>query len=208
MIEAILAFFVAAAVLTVTPGLDTALVLRTAAAGGPRPAIFAVVGIALGCLAWGGIVAIGLGALLAASALAFTIVKYLGAAYLLWLGAKLLLKPREKFSAEAGAEPARSGSWNAFGRGFLTNMLNPKVGLFYVTFLPQFVPSGVDVAAFSFLLAAIHAVQGVIWLGVLVAATIPMSRFLSRPNVVRTTDRLTGGVFIAFGVKLALSRQP
>ena len=208
MIEAILAFFVAAAVLTVTPGLDTALVLRTAAAGGPRPAIFAVVGIALGCLAWGGIVAIGLGALLAASALAFTIVKYLGAAYLLWLGAKLLLKPREKFNAEAGAEPARSGSWNAFGRGFLTNMLNPKVGLFYVTFLPQFVPSGVDVAAFSFLLAAIHAVQGVIWLGVLVAATIPMSRFLSRPNVVRTTDRLTGGVFIAFGVKLALSRQP
>ena len=208
MIEAILAFFVAAAVLTVTPGLDTALVLRTAAAGGPRPAIFAVVGIALGCLAWGGIVAIGLGALLAASALAFTIVKYLGAAYLLWLGAKLLLKPRESFSAEAGAEPARSGSWNAFGRGFLTNMLNPKVGLFYVTFLPQFVPSGVDVAAFSFLLAAIHAVQGVIWLGVLVAATIPMSRFLSRPNVVRTTDRLTGGVFIAFGVKLALSRQP
>ena len=208
MIEAILAFFVAAAVLTVTPGLDTALVLRTASAGGPRPAIFAVVGIALGCLAWGGIVAIGLGALLAASALAFTIVKYLGAAYLLWLGAKLLLKPRENFSAEAGAEPARSGSWNAFGRGFLTNMLNPKVGLFYVTFLPQFVPSGVDVAAFSFLLAAIHAVQGVIWLGVLVAATIPMSRFLSRPNVVRTTDRLTGGVFIAFGVKLALSRQP
>ena len=208
MIEAILAFFVAAAVLTVTPGLDTALVLRTAAAGGPRPAIFAMVGIALGCLAWGGIVAIGLGALLAASALAFTIVKYLGAAYLLWLGAKLLLKPREKFSAEAGAEPARSGSWNAFGRGFLTNMLNPKVGLFYVTFLPQFVPSGVDVAAFSFLLAAIHAVQGVIWLGVLVAATIPMSRFLSRPNVVRTTNRLTGGVFIAFGVKLALSRQP
>ena len=208
MIEAILAFFVAAAVLTVTPGLDTALVLRTAAAGGPRPAIFAVVGIALGCLAWGGIVAIGLGALLAASALAFTIVKFLGAAYLLWLGAKLLLKPRENFSAEAGAEPARSGSWNAFGRGFLTNMLNPKVGLFYVTFLPQFVPSGVDVAAFSFLLAAIHAVQGVIWLGVLVAATIPMSRFLSRPNVVRTADRLTGGVFIAFGVKLALSRQP
>lgn len=207
MTEAVIAFFLAAAVLTVTPGLDTALVLRTAAAGGPRAASFTVLGIALGCLTWGGIVAVGLGALLAASALAFTIVKYLGAAYLLWLGVQLLLEPRQVFRVQAAAAPARHGGWNAFGRGFLTNMLNPKVGLFYVTFLPQFVPSGVDVAVFSFLLAAIHALQGLIWLGLLVAATIPMSRFLSRPAVVRTADRLTGGIFVAFGVKLALSRQ-
>src|SRR3712207_4069555 len=101
MIEAILAFTFAAAVLTVTPGLDTALVLRTAAANGPRAASFAVVGIGLGCLVWGGIVALGLGALLAASELAFTIVKYLGAAYLLRLGIHLLLKPRRDFSSEA-----------------------------------------------------------------------------------------------------------
>ena len=94
MLEAILAFTVAAAVLTVTPGLDTALVLRTAVANGSRTAAFAVVGIALGCLVWGAVVAVGLGALLAASALAFTIVKYVGAAYLLWLGVGLLLKPR------------------------------------------------------------------------------------------------------------------
>ena len=208
MIEAIPAFFVAAAVLTVTPGLDTALVLRTAAANGPRPAAFAVLGIALGCLAWGAIVAVGLGALLAASALAYTVVKYAGAAYLLWLGANLLLKPRQSFAAEAGVEAPRGSDWSAFGRGFLTNMLNPKVGLFYVTFLPQFVPSGVDVATFCLLLTAIHAVQGMVWLGLLVAATVPMGRFLRRPAVVRTADRLTGGVFVAFGVKLALSRQP
>lgn len=108
MIEAILAFAVAAAVLTVTPGLDTALVLRTSAASGSRAASFAVVGIALGCLVWGGIVALGLGALLAASALAFTIVKYVGAAYLLWLGAHLLLKPRESFEGGGACSPTSS----------------------------------------------------------------------------------------------------
>ena len=208
MIEAILAFTLAATVLTVTPGLDTALVLRTAAASGPRAAAFAVVGIALGCLVWGAIVAVGLGALLAASELAYTIVKYLGAAYLLWLGVHLLVKPRASFAADGAAAPARGGEWGALGRGLLTNMLNPKVGLFYVTFLPQFVPSGVDIARFSFLLASIHVLLGLVWLGLLVAATIPMGRFLRRPAVVRTADRLTGGIFVTFGVKLALSRAP
>lgn len=207
MIEAILAFTVAATVLTVTPGIDTALVLRTAAASGPRSAGFAVVGIALGCLMWGAIVAVGLGALLAASRLAYTIVKYAGAAYLLWLGINLLVKPRATF-AEDDAPPARGGDWSALGRGLLTNMLNPKVGLFYVTFLPQFVPSGADVASFSFLLASIHVLLGLVWLGLLVAATIPMGRFLRRPAVVRAADRLTGAVFVTFGVKLALSRAP
>jgi len=206
MIEAILAFTAAAMVLTVTPGLDTALVLRTSASQGPRAAGFAVAGIALGCLVWGGIVALGLGALLAASELAFTIVKYLGAAYLLWLGAHLLLKPRRSFEVGGAVAGAGSGDWSALRRGLFTNILNPKVGLFYVTFLPQFVPAGADVASFSFLLASIHVLLGLVWLGLLVAATIPMSRFLRRPAVVRTTDRLTGGIFVAFGTKLALSR--
>lgn len=208
MIEAIIAFTVAAVVLTITPGLDTALVLRTAVANGSRSAAFAVAGIGLGCLVWGGVVAIGLGALLAASTIAFTIVKYVGAAYLLWLGIGLLLRPRLDFGAEANGAAAVDGGWSALRRGLLTNLLNPKVGLFYVTFLPQFVPSGVDVARFSFLLASIHVLLGLLWLGLLTVATIPMGRFLSRPRVIRTTDRLTGGIFMVFAVKLALSRQP
>lgn len=76
-----------------------------------------------------------------------------------------------------------------------------------MTFLPQFIPAGVDVATFSFLLASIHVLMGLVWLGLLVAATIPMGRFLRRSAVVRTTDRLTGGIFVAFGIKLALSRR-
>jgi threonine/homoserine/homoserine lactone efflux protein len=203
--QALLAFVAAASVLTVTPGLDTALVLRAAATGGPRPAVFAGLGIALGCLVWGAVVSIGLGALLAASAMAFQLLKGAGAAYLLWLGAKLLLWPRARFDA-AAAGSAKSNVTQALRQGLLTNLLNPKVGVFYLTFLPQFVPAGVGVAAFSFLLAAIHVLLGLIWFAALIAATVPVSRFLRKPRVVKTLDRVTGGVFVAFGAKLALSR--
>ncbi|MFJ0715333.1 LysE family transporter, partial [Bordetella bronchiseptica] len=89
----------------------------------------------------------------------------------------------------------------------VTNMLNPKVGVFYVTFLPQFIPAGVDVLAFSLLLAALHAALGLLWFAALVAATRPLSRWLARPSVARGLDRLSAGVFIAFGLKLALERR-
>jgi threonine/homoserine/homoserine lactone efflux protein len=203
--QALLAFVAAASVLTVTPGLDTALVLRAAATGGPRTAVFAGLGIALGCLVWGAVVSIGLGALLAASAMAFQLLKWAGAAYLLWLGAKLLLWPRARFDA-AAAGSAKSNVTQALRQGLLTNLLNPKVGVFYLTFLPQFVPAGVGVAAFSFLLAAIHVLLGLIWFAALITATIPVSRFLRKPRLVKTLDRVTGGVFVAFGAKLALTR--
>jgi threonine/homoserine/homoserine lactone efflux protein len=180
------------------------MVLRSAAAG-PRSAAFAATGIGLGCLIWGGAVSLGLGALLAASEMAFTIVKWAGAAYLLYLGVGLLLKPR---TALAVGGAAISGSAReAFTRGLVTNLLNPKIGVFYITFLPQFIPTGVDPAGFSFLLAGVHVVLGTMWFAVVIAATVPLGRFLARPRVVKTMDRLTGGVFIAFGLKLAFSRQ-
>lgn len=203
--QAMLAFIAAASILTVTPGLDTALVLRSAAAGGARPAAFAALGIGLGCLAWGAAVSIGLGALLAASERAFTILKWIGAAYLFYLGIKLIARPRQRFDSARKDSP-RLGPRQSFRQGFLTNILNPKVGVFYVTFLPQFIPSGASVAAFSFIFAAIHVMLGLVWFAVLIAATLPMSRLLRRPRVVQTMDRLTGAVFLAFGAKLALSK--
>ena len=202
--QALVAFIAAASILTITPGVDTALVLRSAA-GGPRPAAFAACGIALGCLLWGAAVSIGLGALLAASPLAFTAVKWAGAAYLLFLGVKLIVHPREDFGA-GGADPERLDRWRSFRRGLLTNLLNPKVGIFYITFLPQFVPSGVNVAIFSFLLATIHVALGLAWFALLIAATVPMGRLVRRSNIVKAMDRVTGTIFVAFGVKLALSR--
>lgn len=204
--QSLIAFIAAATVLTITPGVDTAMVLRTAAGGSARRAAFAALGIGLGCLVWGSAVSLGLGALLAASTTAYTILKWLGAAYLLWLGLNLILKPRHAL-LDAGASADSPGNRDAFTRGLLTNLLNPKVGVFYITFLPQFVPTGVDLAGFSFLLACVHVVLGCLWFAVLIAATVPLGRILSRPPVVKALDRLTGGVFIAFGVKLALSRQ-
>jgi threonine/homoserine/homoserine lactone efflux protein len=200
--SSLVTFTAAAALLTVTPGLDTALVLRTAAVEGPRRALLAALGICLGCLAWGAAVALGLGMLLKASLLAYTVLKYAGAAYLLWLGVQLLLSRRERFDA-----PVRAGKGNWLARGFLTNALNPKVGVFYVSFLPQFVPAGSDVAAVTLLLAGVHAILGLLWFAALVGATRPLARALQRPPVIRTLDRATGAVFLLFAARLALSRD-
>lgn len=205
--QALATFCIAAGLLTIAPGLDTALILRTAAAESQRDATLAGLGIVLGCLTWGAAVALGLGALLAASELAFTALKWAGALYLVWLGVNLILRPRSEFALELAAGTRSPGSRNWLGRGYLTNLLNPKVGVFYVSFLPQFLPAHVPAGPFIFLLAALHALMGVVWFGLLIIATRPIARTLKRPSVVRRLDRLTGVVFVSFGVKLALARQ-
>lgn len=198
------AFVAAATLLTLTPGLDTALVLRTVATRGARPAAFAGLGIATGCFGWAVLVALGLGALLAASELAYTVLRWVGAAYLVWVGYGMLRNPRLGFMTDL-QQQARGN--RGFTTGLLTNLLNPKVGVFYVSFLPQFVPSGVPVAPYMLLLGAIHALLGLIWFGCLIAATRPLARTLQRPSVIRACDRLSGGMFIAFGITLAAQRS-
>jgi threonine/homoserine/homoserine lactone efflux protein len=206
VVEALAAFSVAAGLLTLTPGLDTALVLRTAASEGPKRAALAAAGICLGTLGWGAIVALGLGALLVASRLAYDILKWAGAAYLVWLGLQLILKPRTAFDLGAAAASPRSGlGW--LWKGALNNLLNPKAGVFYVSFLPQFIPPGVPAGPFAFLLACIHVVFGVIFFAALIGATRPVARVLQRASVVRWLDRITGGVFLGFGLRLALDRR-
>jgi len=211
---ALLAFCLAAGILTLTPGLDTALVLRTSAVEGGRRALLAGLGVCAGCLAWGVVAALGLGSLLAASQTAYDILRIGGAAYLFYLGVKLLWRavrrPGAPMPAAAhgpAALPMSGTGLQWFLRGCLTNVLNPKVGVFYVTFLPQFMPAGVSVLGFSLLLAGLHALMGVLWFAVLVAATRPLARWLQRPSVLRSLDGLTGAVFLAFGLKLALERR-
>ena len=140
--------------------------------------------------------------LLEASELAYLVLKWIGAAYLLYLGVRLILVARDEAAAEAEVPRA---SW--FLRGLLTNLLNPKVGAFYVSFLPQFVPAGANVPATTLLLAAIHAGLGLLWFLLLIGATRPLARLLRDPRIVRGLDRLTGGVLVFFGLKLAFSRQ-
>lgn len=204
--EALIAFTFAAGLLTLTPGLDTALVIRTAAAEGPRRASGAAIGIGMGCLIWGAAASFGVGALLTASQTAYTVLKWAGALYLAWTGLRMILKPREAF--EPGkTEAVNAGPIASLRRGLLTNLLNPKVGIFYVSFLPQFMPTGVDPARFGLLLTTIHVVEGLLWFALLIAATVPIAGLLRLPVVVRWLDRTTGLVFVAFGLRLALEHR-
>ncbi len=212
--HALFAFAIAAALLTITPGLDTALVLRTAAVEGSRRASLAGAGICCGLFAWALAVSIGLGALLAVSRFAYDALRIVGACYLIYLGAKIFFRKSAPL-IEAPAEELRqfnrtSSNTTAprwFARGFLCNILNPKVGVFYVTFLPQFIPSGVSVTSFSLLLASIHVAEGILWFILLISATSIFSRWLRHPKIAKRIDHLTGAVLIAFGLALAFEKS-
>lgn len=204
--QALIAFSVAASLLTLAPGLDVALVLRTAAVEGAKKAWLAAIGVCIGTLGWGIIAAVGLGALLAASPLAFTILKWAGAGYLVWLGLNLILRPRNSFSFSDPAAAARSDlGW--LWRGALNNLLNPKAGVFYVSFLPQFVPAHVAAGPFMLLLAWVDVVIAMAWFAILIVATRPVASTLQQTAVVRWLDRITGGMFLAFGLRLAMERR-
>lgn len=204
--QALIAFALAAGVLTITPGLDTALVLRTAAVEGSRRAAAAAFGIVSGLLVWGTIASVGLGALLAASQLAYNILRIAGAAYLFYIGGQMLWRAIRGDIADDAMAASEEGRHSWFLRGMFTNLLNPKVGVFYVTFLPQFVPAHTSVIAFSMLLTTIHATEGILWLGLLIFATRPLSRWLSRPRVKRGLDGTSGVVLMGFGGLLLAKR--
>lgn len=200
----LIAFTLAATLLTVTPGLDTALILRTSAVEGRKQGLRAALGINAGCLLWGAAVAFGLGALIAVSELAYDILKYCGAAYLAWLGVNMLLRPRQSLApAEAEGRPAA----NWFLKGMMGNLLNPKVGIFYVSFLPQFIPQGQPLIAWTFGLVGIHVLLGLIWAVGLISATHSFADILRKGNVIKWMDRVTGMVFVLFAARLALSRR-
>jgi threonine/homoserine/homoserine lactone efflux protein len=193
----LLAFVPVAALLTVTPGTDTLLVLRTAGLGDAQSAWLAALGIALGCLVWGGGVALGLGALLLASPTAFAWLRIAGAVYLGWIGVTLIVRP--KAAADTDSAPART----AFRRGLLTNLLNPKVGVFYLTLLPQFLPPGTG-AGSGLTLACVHVALTLVWFALLIGFAARLAPLLRNPAFARWIDRMCGAVFIGLGAKLAL----
>ncbi|AYP25371.1 threonine/homoserine/homoserine lactone efflux protein [Pantoea agglomerans] len=202
--DSLFAFSLAALLLTLTPGLDTALILRTACAEGGKKAFHAALGIDAGCFVWGALVALGLGALLAVSEMAYTVLKVCGAVYLSWLGLQLLIRPRSSFS-NGDDNNVSQGSW--FIRGMLGNVLNPKMGIFYVSFLPQFIPAGHSPLIWTFILVSIHVAIGTIWSVTLILSTHFASAVLKKSRVVRVMDRATGGLFLCFAAKLAISTR-
>ena len=209
MTASLLAFIPVALLLTMIPGADTALVTRNALALGLRGARLTILGILTGCLIHATASALGLSAILARSARAYETVKLLGAAYLVWLGIQTIRQSRSVGAEVQVPLDHRQGSAHAhpFVQGFLTNMLNPKVALFYLTFLPQFIPAGAPVLRTSLLLAMIHNVLGFAWLSLYARFIDRLRAALTRPMVKAWFERVTGGVLVALGARLAWDRR-
>ncbi|GGO16339.1 LysE family translocator [Microbispora bryophytorum] len=205
---ALASFAAIVALLTLTPGLDTALILRTSLLAGRRSAWAVVLGIQGGTLSWGMLTAAGLSALLTASQVAYEVLRWAGVAYLIWMGARMLWHSRTSQGDDAAPPgPPEAGWGRAFRRGLLTNLLNPKVGAFYVAVLPQFMPRGVPHAVMGVLLAGVHVCEALVWSAVLIGFTGMVRGWLRRPPVGRALDRLTGLVVIGFGLRLAIQQS-
>ena len=197
----LLPFVGAAILIALTPGADTALVVRNALIGGAPPARRTALGTTTGLLVWGAASACGVAAVLNASAEVFTAVKLAGALYLLWLGLQAI---RHAGAHEASGR-ARSGS--PFRQGLLCNLLNPKAGIFFTALLPQFVSPDDPALLISLLMTAIAATASLAWLSVYATLVPRAGDVLRRPPVRRALDRATGAVLIGLGVRLALSRR-
>jgi threonine/homoserine/homoserine lactone efflux protein len=198
----VITFVLIAALVTITPGVDMALVMRNTLRGGMQAALATSIGIISGLLIWMAASAFGVASLLRASAEAFTVLKLAGAAYLVYLGLQTLLQSRTPTEVRP---PQRGGS--PFRQGLVSNLLNPKIAVFYATFLPQFIHPGDPVLAKTFLLGSIHIAMGLVWLPLYAYAIVRAGAALRRPSVVRAVERLTGTVLVALGVRLALERR-
>jgi len=230
MTASLLAFIPVALLLTLIPGADTALVTRNALALGLRGARWTILGILTGCLLHATASALGLSAILATSARAYETVKLVGAAYLVWIGVQAIRHaqgdrgndkcgsldfarddgdshPERAQRVEGSAPEVTSLDRHPFAQGFLTNILNPKVALFYLTFLPQFIPTGAPVLRTSLLLAMIHNVLGFAWLSVYARFVDRLRTALTRPVVKAWLERVTGGALVALGARLAWDRR-
>ncbi|NVH74687.1 LysE family translocator [Paraburkholderia sp. JPY432] len=204
-------FIVAVFLLNITPGPDTAYIVGRSVAQGRGAGLMSALGISAGCCIHSLACAFGLTALLAASATAFTIVKFVGAIYLIFLGGRLIFT---KPAAVAPVGDARAPSppkslRQLFLQGFWTNVLNPKVVLFFVSFFPQFVATGSEHKTFAFLaLGAVFVLMSMVWNSFVawIAGSVTQ-RFSGKPTVKRWLDRGVGSAFVGLGIKLATASR-
>jgi len=192
------------ALLTISPGADMALVAKTTLERGRRAALLATLGICSGTLVHATASALGLSVILATSADLFTAVKLVGAAYLAYLGIQAL---RGSFRPDdTHAAPKRRGA-TPYLQGLLTNVLNPKVAVFYLTFLPQFMSPGDNVLLRSLAFALAHSVMGIVWLSAYAYVLSRISALVGRSGLRRWLERVTGVVLVGLGARLALERR-
>lgn len=203
MLNALAGFALVAGLLTLVPGLDTALVLRSSVSAGRRHGLATALGIGTGALVWGAAAAVGATAILVASELAFTVLKLAGAAYLAYLGVSLLVQNFR--GAQRDEVVVRTTSLRgSYLRGVLTNLLNPKVGIFYIALIPQFIPPGTVPILMGLALALVHIVESMLWFSAIILATHAARRLFADRKVTRWVDRVTGAMLLAMAGFIAV----
>lgn len=183
--------------------------LRNVLRGGARVVLPTAVGTCSGLLVWGAASSLGIAALLAASAELYTVLRLAGAAYLVYLGVAALrvAATGRHGDAVSGVVAEPLGRLAALRNGLLTNLLNPKIGVFYATLLPQFIPAGAPPLATSILLAGIHAALGLVWLTVYGGLLARFDGAVRQGRVRRALETLTGVVLIGLGLRVALESR-
>ncbi len=196
-------FLVISILLILIPGPDTAVVTKNALLGGRRGGVLSAAGVAIGLAIWTLAAALGIAALLRASSVAFLALKLAGALYLVWMGVQML---RTRDLAPLQASGTASGR-RALRQGLLSDLGNPKIAIFFTSFLPQFVSPDASTFASLLALGTIFCVLTLLWLVVYGVLVGHGASFLRRPSVRRALDRCTGVVLIAFGIRLAFERR-
>jgi threonine/homoserine/homoserine lactone efflux protein len=207
--DRLLAWIGVAAVLVVLPGPDTTMVIRSGLRGGRPAALAASAGINTGLVVWTAASALGVAALLEASATAFTVLKVAGAVYLAYVGIRMLILSFREHGAlvELRTDRRRLSTRAAFRAGLLTNLLNPKIAATFTTLLPQFVDEDDPAVTRSALLASIFLVLAIVYLAILAVAVGRAAELIQRPRVRAWIERVTALVFLAFAGQLALQRS-
>jgi len=198
-------FAAVAALLTIAPGVDFALVSRRALSGGVRTAVITASGVCSGVVMWGALSAVGIAALLAASADAYNLLRLAGGAYLVLLGLQALLRAHRLAAAgheQTDASASRPEGGAAFRQGLVTNLLNPKIGVFYSAVLPQFVSHRDSVLLVSLLFALLHALMGMAWYSCCALALSRGRRVFARPHARAALEMVTAVVLFGLGVRV------
>ena len=203
-----LPFFLAITVLTMSPGVDTLLVLRSSAVAGWRVGFVCSLGICLGLFAHATVSALGLSVILLGSATLFNAFKMAGALYLVYLGVQALRSACRPQGLTLTVPQGRQlTARNAFRQGLLSNVLNPKTIVFYMAFLPQFINPEYSAVAQSLMMAALHFIIAMVWQTFLAVMVHRARVWLARPKVAQVLDGLTGVLLVGFGIKLALTQR-
>lgn len=208
MLVALLSFAAASAVLVIVPGPDTLVVVRGVVQGGRGTGLRTSLGVLSGLVIWVLAAVLGLSAMLKASEYGYTALKVVGAAYLIYMGVQSLRAViRGTALGEQPAAPMET-SWRTggFTAGFLTDLLNPKIGVLFVSLLPGFVPAGYSVTWTTLALGGVYIALTAIYCGVLIAASGTVTRWMRTPRTRRMLDGVAGVALIGFGAKLVTER--